>query len=485
MRPDQNLLRKACKAAGVLLTAGVGILVCLFLFGTTSFKVHDLTWKIFAVPSLQGQTVIEFPPFGNLSAQTHVSPLDLHIRLERVGPQLVQTKYLAKESQAQIVNDIQDSIPQVLVHFSLRQIGIGFFGAFLFVFFIWRLRFKPALGAGLLGALLMGACFLLGFFTFNTEAFQEPHYDGVISEAPNFIHLASLSASQIKNIQSQAGTLMENVEGMAASTESVANLGTLGKEGSVKKILLVSDLHSNPMGVELMKSLVKSFKIDFIIDAGDLTDFGSHLEIQTADEVSKLGIPYLFCPGNHETEEMVAYMKTLPNVVVLQGQTKTFQGIRILGIPDPLSSDPAVEIKDADAWAEVVNSTAENALETIQKEGRPDILVMHNPQISRKLAGSASLLISGHTHLQAREILKDGTLLINPGTTGAAGMRGLYAKNNIPYSAVILHYSTDQGAIATDFVQYDLASQNFSLKRHLEEGSNPERASVTTASKGQ
>ena len=169
---------------------------------------------------------------------------------------------------------------------------------------------------------------------------------------------------------------------------------------------MISDLHSNPVGIELIKSLISAFNIDMVIDTGDLSDFGTALEAKTAEAISNLNLPYIFIPGNHETPEMVAFLAQLPNVTVLKGATTEIQGIKILGIPDPFSPFPEVDTDDTARREQMIKSTVEAAEYIIKTEGSPDILAIHNPLIGKRIKHAPPLIISGHTHKQAEETLK-------------------------------------------------------------------------------
>jgi putative phosphoesterase len=462
------LLRPAAVTSGVFITAMSGLLIFIFLFGTASFKIHDITWKVFVQPSLRGETVLEFPPLGNLRAQTHSGFWDVHIRLEQVGPQLVQNTSLLFNDHNQIVEDFQNNIPPLMRIFVLRLFLAGLTGGTLLSLLIWRRKYKHILASGLVSSLLIGLALLQISVTFNQDAFQEPQYEGVISAAPGLISLANKSISRIGKIGDQANLLIDNVESLVASTDSLANIQSLSEKGMVKKILLVSDLHSNPVGIELIKSLISAFNIDMVIDTGDLSDFGTALEAKTAEAISSLSLPYIFIPGNHETPEMVDFIDQLPNVTVLKGTTTEIQGIKILGIPDPFSLFPEVDTDNTERREQMIKSAVEAAENIIKTEGSPDILTIHNPLIAKKMKNTPPLIISGHTHKQAEETLKNGSLLLNPGTTGAAGLRGLYSEGRIPYSAIILHYQIGKGPSAADFIQYDLMSQHFSMERRIE-----------------
>jgi len=466
----------------ITITAALGSLLFIPLLGSATFNVSEFTFKVYAVPSLGGKTVLELQPFGTLSARTHQGMMQLHIQLERIGPGVTQLS--GKDDQDQLIQELKNRIPRLLVNFSLRQILAGALGSLLLVLLVFRPRPKIILGAGLGGALLVGIFLGIGISTYQVDSFKEPEYDGIIAMAPNLISMTNDSLKKLQQIQTQTERAVNNIQSLSIISDSISALGDPNEQGSVQKILLVSDLHSNPVGVEFISSIVHNFGINFIIDAGDLTDFGTPLEAQTALNIKKLGVPYVFCPGNHDTPEISLFMQKLGNVTVLQKHTVSVGGLKILGSPDPLSASHEVEVKNHTIWNNMVNDNAEALQDVIKKEGSPDILVIHNPVISQKMAGTAPIIVSGHTHKQKQETLSDGkTILLNPGTVGAAGLRGLYSGKNVPYSAIILYYQAGSGPLAADFIVYDPFSKRFSLERQLlQKNPEEEKALSVTAS---
>jgi hypothetical protein len=124
-------------------------------------------------------------------------------------------------------------------------------------------------------------------------------------------------------------------------------------------------------------------------------------------------------------------------------------------------------------------STEQNRGENYSKEeAPPDLLLVHNPDVARAFAGRVPVLVSGHTHRQEVEKIK-GSIYINPGTTGAAGIRGLAAPagpRRTVSSAAILYFSpplpgggkrSSFSLTAVDLVNFDPLSGKFGVERQL------------------
>ncbi|MDD2497170.1 MAG: metallophosphoesterase [Desulfitobacteriaceae bacterium] len=460
-----------------------GALLFLPLASLGNYQVHDLSLKIFVTPSLEGNTILDVPPFGSLSAKTHSGPLELNVRLERIGTELVKKNLNIAPDQMQLLSDLKKEISSHLKKFVLYSLTAGALGAALSVFLIWRPGIKTILKSGFGGALIVGSLLLIGGTTYRADSFREPDYNGVLAVAPNIVQLASEILPKLAEIEDHTEAVVNNIQALAANSSVLPILGNPSEESSTRKILLVSDLHSNPLGVKLIDSLINDFSIDFIIDAGDLTDFGTPLETETVKEISKLEVPYLFTPGNHDSPQIIESLKALGNVVILEGNILSVAGLKILGFPDPLSYSSDVTEKNPTLWNEIVLKESKAYQQIIDQEV-PDILVIHNPEISQHLArdNDIPMIINGHTHRQMLESISNNSFRINPGSTGAAGLRGLYSEKGTPYAATILHFNLTQGPLAADLIQYDPLSKRFSLERRLleENHSEEETAEVLT-----
>lgn len=77
--------------------------------------------------------------------------------------------------------------------------------------------------------------------------------------------------------------------------------GQTGGVSGESLVLHVSDIHSNPLGLELAFRLAESFEVDAVLDTGDLTSFGLPIEASIIELIADLDIPYLWVPSNHDS----------------------------------------------------------------------------------------------------------------------------------------------------------------------------------------
>ncbi len=122
---------------------------------------------------------------------------------------------------------------------------------------------------------------------------------------------------------------------------------------------------------------------------------------------------------------------------------------------------------------------AESAMQTASLEAKkllaageepPDIFAVHNPFMAEFFRGELPLILSGHTH---RTVVgfdeASGTVLVNAGSTGAAGVRGLLAPRENPYSAAILYFNPElpsgQRLTAADLISIEQYQDSFTLQR--------------------
>jgi hypothetical protein len=71
------------------------------------------------------------------------------------------------------------------------------------------------------------------------------------------------------------------------------------------------------------------------------------------------------------------------------------------------------------------------------------ILAVHNPKSTKGISGLVPLILNGHVHKTSLKE-ENNSLIINAGTTGAAGIRGIQSKGDIPYSAVLLYFKKSE-----------------------------------------
>lgn len=452
----------------ILLTAVLGAFLFVYLFGPATYDLDGIRLNLSINPATQGKTTLDLSPFGNVSAATHKMPLEFIIKLDYIGTELAHNMFISSsESPNDFINDLKSSIPNLLKPFVVRQLLLAALGAALCVFLLWRSKWLVSIGSALLGSLIVLVILVMGVQDYNLEAFREPEYNGVLAIAPTIIPEPDKLLERLDTIQHQTRMAANNIQAIFTNMNSLSVLSNPEEDNQIKKILLVSDLHSNPIGIEFLKSLAYNFNVDIIVDSGDLTDFGNPLETKMTEGLLQIDIPYVFVAGNHDTPEIIDFVKSMKNSTVLEGKTVTIQGIKFQGNADPLSTSTEVSVEDRTQWEAMINKQAEDLLASEDAEdGQPDIVVVHNHEVALKLSKHYPLVVYGHTHQQSIVTTLDN-IRINPGSSGAAGIRGLYADTSIPYSAVILYIKPGEKPVAADQIKYDPLADRFNLERKL------------------
>lgn len=442
----------------------VGAVLSVCLIGPNVYDVYGVSVRAAVVPALDGRTVLEIPPVGSLSAATHAGPLELRLTVTGVRPEEIGGAALTSEGQSEFLNQIENGTQRPLVHFLLRQILIGGGGAALLYWLVFRPPARRVLLPGLVGVLFTGLVLGTALQTYSRDAFREPEYHGVIAAAPRVLHLAGEFFDKIQDFQDKTHLVVRNMQMLYGQMD---RLDLLDKPGD-RKVLVVADIHNNFVALEFISSLVHHFEVDMVLDAGDLTDFGSPVETHLLTQIADWGIPYVFAPGNHDSPEIMEFMRGLPNVRVLDGGMIEVANLRLLGSPDPWAYGETVVVDNSEEEAERLQAQADELRTMMElKETPPDIIMVHNPIVGRQFLGDVPLVITGHTH--SMDIATDdGSTLVNPGSAGAAGFRGLQSNAEVPYSAIILHYAgTENQLLAADIIKYQALSGSFTVERRL------------------
>jgi Icc-related predicted phosphoesterase len=260
------------------------------------------------------------------------------------------------------------------------------------------------------------------------------------------------------------------------ATQRVSDLLTLLAEpqrdvrSDATAILHVSDIHGNPIGVDITAQLVEEFEVSAVIDTGDmgssyldtgeLSTLSDSVEASIVRGIAGVDVPYLFVPGNHDSFGLRRRLDNLPNVEVLGGDAVTVGGITILGWADPtFTTRPIPE-------EEKSQIRLENAAEvaTAVRTEVPHILAVHDRILATESIGRVPVVLSGHTHEHDIEEI-DGTTLLTIGSTGATGLKSLTVETERPYEAEILYFmGTD--LVAVDFIALRGVGGEFELERH-------------------
>ena len=102
------------------------------------------------------------------------------------------------------------------------------------------------------------------------------------------------------------------------------------------------------------------------------------------------------------------------------------------------------------------------------------IVAVHSYEVASFLAGRVPVILHGHDHrLSVRE--EAGTVVVDAGTTGGAGLRGLASEKAPPLTVALLHFAKRDGEslpelVAVDTIRVSGVGRGFTIERRLISG---------------
>jgi len=463
---NNSQLRRLIIAFAILLTAITGGVFAMWQFGGMSIQAQGLVFTVRMAPSVHGQTILVIPPFGEVVANTHRGPTEINVSLEKIETNGFVAKLEKMPSAEKYVSDVKNDLARQIKIFYLRQFIVGMLGALTAMALLWRLRPLRILKYSIPAGILLSIFIASSFYNYDYHAFSEPEFRGTMKMAPKVMEVVGDTLSDFEKLKGQTDVVVGNIKDLFSGVDELADLNhPEGNDGSVV-VLLVSDLHTNPVGVEFMRSIAKQFDVDMLINAGDLSDMGTLPEASLISEIEGLGVPQVIVSGNHDTDEIMALFEESPSIHVADKETLEIMGLKVFGWPDNLGSAQEVEYPDEKVKKAALEQQAQEIRAAVAQQGTPDIIVVHNESVAANSLDLAPLVVTGHTH-SAKLLSKNGHVVINPGTVGAAGFRGLSSKAEVPYSAAVVYYKLGIGPVSCDMIKYNPESRQFLLERQV------------------
>ncbi|MEO7715577.1 MAG: metallophosphoesterase [Capsulimonas sp.] len=457
----------------VFLLAVLSLLGAAFV--VTSFGAQTYHWRAFDVqvsihPARHGETHLVFTPLGEVRAATHKTPLALEVSLRSVSfenlGRLVEHMPPRKDLEREFAAVARHS----LTRFALREVTLGMLGALLGPLLLRARRIRVWVAAALLGSVFMGLMLYGTFRTYNAKAFDQPTFVGSLREARAVTTLVSSAfrsanalSDKLKIVAGNLNVLYGRIGDSAITPED---------DSKTVRVLHISDIHNNTAAIDFVRELAQKFQVNFVIDTGDLSDYGSPVEAPIARGVGALGVPYLFIAGNHDSQTTVAAVRANPNAIILNGQPVVVDGLTVLGLPDPSSARAGIGSVDT-PLASLRDSSGALAEDVARLDTIPSIVCAHNPLAEASLEGRVPLLLCGHMH-RAYINLVGSTVICNAGTTGGAGLRYLDRRDGVPLTAAVLTFSRgpkpkllwiDQVALDGALNEYSISRRTFATAK--------------------
>jgi len=478
-RSDAHL-RRVARSEGLRTWLGRALIVLVAIVGgaigwtlapPTTTYLGPLEVQVRVVPSLQPGVEVLLPPVGQVRFHTHNTPVAVHASVKSVN--LDQASQLISSPQGLLA--LQLGAPDVVEDAARKAIAkdlvCALAGAAIAGLLVYRVprRGIQTTASALAALLVLGAGTAA---TFDPGALRQPKFTGLLSRAP---YIAGEGQDIAKRLESYRSGLADFVQGVTTLYAVADQLPVPRAESDTTTVLHISDIHLNPLGFDLADQLVKQFHVDAVVDTGDITTWGTDVESSTLSRIGKLGVPYVFVRGNHDSRSTQAVVARQPNAVVLDGDVAEVAGLTFAGIGDPVftpngeagtgdASDVEQVGRATEQLAGVVKDYDEHVDADTQVPQQPsplvagkptgrrvDVALIHDPSRLDSLFGQVPLILSGHYHKRIVRLDDSGTRVMVQGSTGgagltAAGVQRLSDGEPLPVTATLPHFAKSGGA---------------------------------------
>ena len=493
-RPWVRRLRVWAAVVAVSLT---GVVVGTMLFAQSEIAVGPFRADMSISPSLQGGTEVDIPPLGSLHLDSHDGPIHLKVDLGSLDQArtaaLIDDPTAISAAGQSAVDDVTKGVLQL----GLRALGAAVVCALILSALIFR-DVRRVAAAGVLALVVTGGSLGLAAGTIRPDAISEPRYEGLLVNAPAVVGDARRIADNYGRHADQPQQLVSNVSRIYTT---VSALPVFEPAANTTRILHVSDLHLNPTSWGVIRTVVKQWDIDAVVDTGDIVDWGSAAETSYVSNIAQVGVPYIYVRGNHDSIAIQNAVARQPNAIVLDNTTTTVHNLTIAGIGDPeFTPDKSNQPAEADdpefsplvAGGERLAATIRGSKTTV------NVAMVHDPAMAPPLSGVVPLVLAGHKHKREVSVLAapapepspsvvtpsasaavsaapQETRLLVEGSSGGAGLRGLEKEEPTPLTMSVLYFDETQTLKAYDDIQLGgTGEQNVTMQRKLVGVDEPE-----------
>jgi predicted MPP superfamily phosphohydrolase len=467
--------RRPALLVAPLAAGALGAVLAVTLVAREDAQIGPATVRLSVRPALSGSSRLAVPPFGSVSARTHVGPLQFRATLDeidvaRLNQALAEDEVpggLRRSSLYTALAPLEQDAREAARDFLLRLTAVGLAGGLAGVLLFGRRSARRLAGCAAGGALVMAVLLVPSVATYDVFAFRAPRYEGSLQYAPALVGDVRTGFDRLQTLRDEMARITANLNRAYAALSRPAPV----LDGSTVRVLHVSDVHLNPAGFDLAKQLAEKFEVAAVVDTGDMGTWGLPREPGVARRVREFRVPYLFVKGNHDNAAMVAAVRANPNARVLDDTTVTVSGIRFHGVPDPVFS-PGQGYRNPEFERLKEQRSVELAATLDTQPDRDDVLVVHDPLLARYALGHVATVLEGHLHSFGSQVV-NGTRELRTGTVGGAGPDGLRAKQPVPYTAEVLYFDPEtRRPVAVDRITVGALESSFSVDRELlDEGS--------------
>ncbi len=415
----------------------------LALGGPTDHEVGPLKTSMRVQVDTAGGTVVDVPPLGQLELATHAGPVRLLVTLRGIDASQARRILDDPKSIAGLKTQAEQDLRAELVQAVVRTAVAAVLGAALLSGLVLRTVRETLIGVGAT-VLALATSFGIALSTWNPAALAEPRYSGLLTSAPSVVGNAEDIVSNFSTYGDQLARIVQNTTKLYTVTSS---LPLLPEQQNLVRVLHVSDLHLAPQAWSVIRTVARQYRVDVVVDSGDITDHGTRAENKYLQEIRKIKAPYVWVRGNHDSAVTEQAMRQIPNVRVLDGKIRKVAGLRFLGAGDPVFTPDKTVAPATDQEAAEVADEADRLASVAKQAGGVDVVVYHEPTDNQVFDGLASMVLSGHIHYRKIRHAPHGTWMMTEGSTGGSGLRALEPAQPAKIELSVLYVDRSTGAL--------------------------------------
>ena len=458
--------RQVLGRAGVVAAAIFGTVVGVTVAPRSVAEVGPFVMSATARPALDGRTTVRLVPLGSIQLDTHDAPIALEMRLEELKPQEAEAIARDPSVLAGLEDEIAADARSILLAVTWRSVLAGLAGGAIAAALTYRSR-RATIAGFAVAVVLVGATGAAARATFDPDAVSEPRYSGLLANAPTVIGDVGTVLDRFGEYQAQLGELVSNAVTLYRAGQQLPDFEP---GDSAVRLLHVSDVHNNPQAFDLIDRLVDNFSVDAVVDTGDISDWGTGAETGLTDPIGRLGVPYVYVRGNHDSPATERAIDALPNATVLDGAAADVVGLRIWGVGDPRFTPDKRGETGVDAERRAIENFAPVLRRRLAADTPPraDVVLVHDVRAAADIVGEVPLVLAGHSHEPRHQTLEGTTVLVE-GSTGGAGLRALRGEFPEPLTCTLLYFDrrTDRLVAFDRITVAGLGGAGASIDRHL------------------
>jgi predicted phosphodiesterase len=274
----------------------------------------------------------------------------------------------------------------------------------------------------------------------------------------------------VEEAQGSARVISEELNEQLVGLARLVSESSRRPTGGLRSFVLASDLHNNLLALPALDRAVGSRPLFF---AGDLTSSGSPFEFSLVRRIVRLGHPFVFVSGNHDSDALVRRMALAGGIVLTQrGRLRAdgtygrvvvrVRGLRVAGYADPFERRASEHFR-ARGEPQPDEQQREEFRDWLEPlVGRVDVVMVHEPQLAEDAAEELRaeapprplVLLTGHTHISSFQE-SPNFVELNGGTVGGGGTGNL--EKTQPFGLAVLTYTRENGfePEAADLVEID------------------------------